>query len=50
MYSYNIDSITLQGAKTMANVNNVPSSRSILRSVEKIVRAMSSIEEKLHQV
>uniref|UniRef100_K3X6S6 Uncharacterized protein n=1 Tax=Globisporangium ultimum (strain ATCC 200006 / CBS 805.95 / DAOM BR144) TaxID=431595 RepID=K3X6S6_GLOUD len=49
--SYNIDSITLITLENSGNDggSTTLSPRAILRAVEKIVRAMSNLEEKLHQ-
>lgn len=46
---YNIDSITLSTMQSPGAGTTTLSLRAVLRSVEKIVRAMSNLEEKLHQ-
>ncbi|CAI5727208.1 unnamed protein product [Hyaloperonospora brassicae] len=47
--SYNIDSVTLS-LTTSPNAGDRPlSTRGVLRSIEMVVRAVSNIEEKLHQ-
>ncbi|ETP02525.1 hypothetical protein F441_20425 [Phytophthora nicotianae CJ01A1] len=47
--SYNIDSITLSLTKSQTSVGRPLASRDILRSIEMVVRALSNLEEKLHQ-
>ncbi|GMF40843.1 unnamed protein product [Phytophthora fragariaefolia] len=47
--SYNIDSITLSLTKSMASNDRSLSTREVLRSIEMVVRALSNLEEKLHQ-
>ncbi|KAE9003499.1 hypothetical protein PR003_g17936 [Phytophthora rubi] len=47
--SYNIDSITLSLTKSAALNDRSLSTREILRSIEMVVRALSNLEEKLHQ-
>ncbi|KAF4046192.1 Gaa1-like GPI transamidase component [Phytophthora infestans] len=47
--SYNIDSITLSLTQSQASTKRPLVSRDILRSMEMVVRALSNLEEKLHQ-
>ncbi|GMF35772.1 unnamed protein product [Phytophthora lilii] len=47
--SYNIDSITLSLTKSPASGYRSLSSREVIRSVEMVIRALSNLEEKLHQ-
>ncbi|KAG6617494.1 uncharacterized protein IUM83_02531 [Phytophthora cinnamomi] len=47
--SYNIDSITLSLTKSDASNDRSLSTLDVLRSVEMVVRALSNLEEKLHQ-
>ncbi|RAW21595.1 hypothetical protein PC110_g21962, partial [Phytophthora cactorum] len=47
--SYNIDSITLSLTKSQTSGGRPLASRDVLRSIEMVVRALSNLEEKLHQ-
>ncbi|KAK1942851.1 Glycosylphosphatidylinositol anchor attachment 1 protein [Phytophthora citrophthora] len=47
--SYNIDSITLSLTKNSASSERPLAPRDVLRSIEMVVRALSNLEEKLHQ-
>ncbi|KAG7383923.1 Glycosylphosphatidylinositol anchor attachment 1 protein [Phytophthora pseudosyringae] len=47
--SYNIDSITLSLTKSPDSDGRPLAAREILRSIEMVVRALSNLEEKLHQ-
>ncbi|CEG42811.1 uncharacterized protein PHALS_13056 [Plasmopara halstedii] len=47
--SYNIDSITLSLTQRSTLKDRSLSTRDVLRSIEMVVRAMSNLEEKLHQ-
>ncbi|EEY62805.1 uncharacterized protein PITG_15228 [Phytophthora infestans T30-4] len=47
--SYNIDSITLSLTQSQASTKRPLVSRDILRSMEMVIRALSNVEEKLHQ-
>uniref|UniRef100_H3HCF2 Uncharacterized protein n=1 Tax=Phytophthora ramorum TaxID=164328 RepID=H3HCF2_PHYRM len=47
--SYNIDSITLSLTKSSTSGDRPLSTREALRSIEMVVRALSNLEEKLHQ-
>ncbi|OWZ13938.1 Transmembrane protein [Phytophthora megakarya] len=47
--SYNIDSITLSLTKNQNSEDRKLPTREIIRSIEIVVRAMSNLEEKLHQ-
>eukprot|EP00644_Phytophthora_capsici_P009185 jgi/Phyca11/14261/fgenesh1_pg.PHYCAscaffold_6_\ len=47
--SYNIDSITLSLTKRVASGDRPLAPRDVLRSIEMVVRALSNLEEKLHQ-
>ncbi|KAL4133898.1 hypothetical protein PRIC2_004214 [Phytophthora ramorum] len=47
--SYNIDSITLSLTKSSTSGDRPLSTREVLRSIEMVVRALSNLEEKLHQ-
>ncbi|CAI5744078.1 unnamed protein product [Peronospora destructor] len=47
--SYNIDSITLSLTTKLSSGDRRLSTREVLRSLEMVVRALSNLEEKLHQ-
>lgn len=47
--SYNIDSITLSLTKSPTSGDRQLPTREVLRSIEMVVRALSNLEEKLHQ-
>ncbi|CAI5712348.1 unnamed protein product [Peronospora effusa] len=47
--SYNIDSITLSLTTKLSSGDRQLSTREVLRSLEMVVRALSNLEEKLHQ-
>ncbi|RQM15618.1 hypothetical protein DD237_007402 [Peronospora effusa] len=47
--SYNIDSITLSLTTKLSSGDRQLSTREVLRSLEMVIRALSNLEEKLHQ-
>ncbi|CAH0516539.1 unnamed protein product [Peronospora belbahrii] len=47
--SYNIDSITLSLVKRPSSGDRQLPTREVLRSIEMVIRALSNLEEKLHQ-